>query len=305
MAMYYYTKENVNISALVCEINLEPVISGTLDYAYFDFPDDLQIYFMRDLYSNEHIALDTVVSGHTGEELSEEDYNTCYGQDVNVHIDEQEDVVDPQTGVSGTYLLMELLRISRDLYNEIDNILYIEDYKSLFGAGGYIEDLNAKPDTLLELTDTPAVYDNGKYLKSTASGVEWVVVSGTGVYGTEYNKNASESLSCTNSTNYKQKLRLSVSNLPAGIYRIGWYYELAFSSSCGAFKGKVELDDTTVLSDIVCKIAPIGKNYFRSESGFSNNNLSGSHTIDIDYCSSKNRKVAYIRRARIELWRIS
>lgn len=37
--------------------------------------------------------------------------------------------------------------------------------------------------TLLELTDTPAAYDSGKYLKSTISGTEWATVSGaSGAY---------------------------------------------------------------------------------------------------------------------------
>ena len=34
--------------------------------------------------------------------------------------------------------------------------------------------------TLVELIDTPSVYDNGKYLKSTTDGTEWATVSGTG-----------------------------------------------------------------------------------------------------------------------------
>jgi len=38
--------------------------------------------------------------------------------------------------------------------------------------------IDAKPDTLLELTDTPSSYDIGKYLKSTDSGAEWATVSG-------------------------------------------------------------------------------------------------------------------------------
>lgn len=31
-------------------------------------------------------------------------------------------------------------------------------------------------DTLLGLTDTPSVYDDGKYLKSTIAGAEWTTV---------------------------------------------------------------------------------------------------------------------------------
>lgn len=45
-------------------------------------------------------------------------------------------------------------------------------------SGSLQTDIDAKPDILLELTDTPAAYDNGKYLKSTTSGTEWITVSG-------------------------------------------------------------------------------------------------------------------------------
>ncbi len=39
---------------------------------------------------------------------------------------------------------------------------------------GYDECLEAGAyDTLIELTDTPAAYDDGKYLRSTAIGTEW------------------------------------------------------------------------------------------------------------------------------------
>ena len=41
-------------------------------------------------------------------------------------------------------------------------------------------EIDAKPDTLLELIDTPAAYNTGKYLKSTVSGTEWSTVSGSG-----------------------------------------------------------------------------------------------------------------------------
>ena len=45
-------------------------------------------------------------------------------------------------------------------------------------SGSLNTKISAKPDTLLELSDTPAVYDDNKYLKATTSGVEWATVSG-------------------------------------------------------------------------------------------------------------------------------
>ena len=45
-------------------------------------------------------------------------------------------------------------------------------------SGNLQTEIDAKPDTLLELTDTPSSYDSGKFLKSTAAGTEWATVSG-------------------------------------------------------------------------------------------------------------------------------
>jgi len=47
-------------------------------------------------------------------------------------------------------------------------------------SGQLQDDIDNKPDTLLELTDTPSVYDEGKFLKSTTSGTEWATISGSG-----------------------------------------------------------------------------------------------------------------------------
>lgn len=55
-------------------------------------------------------------------------------------------------------------------------------------SGSLSNEINLKPDTLLELQDTPSTYDDAKYLRSTTSGTEWVAVtfSGTSVYFDAY-----------------------------------------------------------------------------------------------------------------------
>jgi len=42
------------------------------------------------------------------------------------------------------------------------------------------------PTTFSGLTDTPNVYDNGKYIRSTASGTEWASITGLTIHGNEY-----------------------------------------------------------------------------------------------------------------------
>lgn len=61
-------------------------------------------------------------------------------------------------------------------------------------SGSLQQQVNAKPDsdhlhTLVSLTDTPAVYDNGKYLKSTDSGVIWATASGEGLFTEDVSNN--------------------------------------------------------------------------------------------------------------------
>ena len=50
---------------------------------------------------------------------------------------------------------------------------YVDDEIST--ASGVLQgQVDAKPDTFLELTDTPSTYNTGKYLRSTVVGTEWV-----------------------------------------------------------------------------------------------------------------------------------
>ena len=62
---------------------------------------------------------------------------------------------------------------------QLDNRYYTESEVDNI-SGSLQTNIDAKPDTLLELTDTPSSYDNEKYLRSTSSGTEWSTVSGGG-----------------------------------------------------------------------------------------------------------------------------
>lgn len=107
---------------------------------------------------------------------------TVSGTDLN--IDSSTLVIDSYTLVSGSLIPVQVYINSRDLYNEESNPLYTVSVQPILGTGGKIDTLqtniDAKPDTLLELTDTPSSYDDGLYLKSTTSGIEWATASGGG-----------------------------------------------------------------------------------------------------------------------------
>ena len=136
---------------------------------------------------------------------------------------------------------------------------------------------------------TKRYVDNITISGSTASGiVDWV-----------YDEDDTES--STTSTAWTEKLSIS-STVPSGDYIILWSYEWSHSDTSRFFDGRLQLDDTTNImghhesTSNTANWVPV--------SGFKRLQLSGSHTLDLDYRSSKKNKTAYIRRARLELWRI-
>jgi hypothetical protein len=111
--------------------------------------------------------------------------------------------------------------------------------------------------------------------------------------------------SSTNSSNPIRKLRLSITDLPAGTYRIGWYYEWANSTTNKDFIARVQLDDTTDLMEHTQESQESGTTQSQPACGFAYQDISeGNHDIDLDYWSDGN-STSYIKRARLEIWRVS
>lgn len=57
---------------------------------------------------------------------------------------------------------------------------FLSEAEALTLSGTLQVQIDAKPDNLLELDDTPDTYSDGLYLKATSSGVEWATASGGG-----------------------------------------------------------------------------------------------------------------------------
>ena len=117
----------------------------------------------------------TTEAGGSGTSLTDEQIQDIVGAMVQGNI---------ETGASLTYddALGKLdLAITQKLIDQSDT-------PSSYGTAGQVLKVNpnadglifgdesgaASPTTLLELTDTPSAYDNGKILESTASGTQWV-----------------------------------------------------------------------------------------------------------------------------------
>lgn len=124
-------------------------------------------------------------------------------------------------------------------------------------------------------------------------------------FGSELDNAASETESTTTSSTYQQKLRLTTGTLAtSAVYRVGWFYEWRMGSTNNKFDGQVQLDDTTTIHEISSE--PQDTANWHSESGFYY--VTGANAtvdIDLDYRSNAGGATAYIRKARLEYWRIS
>jgi len=138
------------------------------------------------------------------------------------------------------------------------------------------------------------------------SGSQWEPADQQGgVFGTELDYANDDTVSQTTSTSWQQKLRLSVTGLPAGTYRIAFYYNWQYSVAFRDFQGRVQLDDTTNLFLHQQEPKDPGTDQVYVESGFIHVALNGDHDIDIDYRASQAGDTAYIAFARLEIWRVS
>lgn len=127
------------------------------------------------------------------------------------------------------------------------------------------------------------------------------------VFGTQYQKAASEGESSTTLDSYQQKLRLTTPSLPAGDYHVQWYAEVVTSDASKGIITQVQQDDTTVLMESHADHnGTYAQGFWYSIAGHAVVTLTAaSHTFDFDYKSEFTPKTAYIRRVRLEIWRVS
>lgn len=115
----------------------------------------------------------------------------------------------------------------------------------------------------------------------------------------------SSDLSSTNSTSPQLKLRLDITDLIEGRYRIGWYYEWSHSMTSYDFRARIQLNDTTDLMEHSQEVFEKGTEQSIPTCGFAHVDISeGDYYIDLDYWTEI-KGTAYIKNARLEIWRVN
>lgn len=116
----------------------------------------------------------------------------------------------------------------------------------------------------------------------------------------------SDGVTSTDSTLYIQKVRLSFTPVSAGDYLLFWSTEFTTNDETRYIGLKIELNDTTVLNEIIVHIrGPEAKLDYDNLSGFSKVTLSAiAHTIDMDFNSELAGKFVNLRRSRLYIRRL-
>jgi len=149
-------------------------------------------------------------------------------------------------------------------------------------------------------------------LNFTGSAVRYVEEQSTGqaeiyiepIFGSWYGWSIDESESSTNSTSWVNKATYTSPTLPAGYYRVGYSFEWRRDDRGSDFQARVQIDDTDTIMEINTESKD--NNSWHLVGGFDIVYLDNdTHTVDLDYCGENSGNTSYIRRARIEFWRIS
>ena len=124
------------------------------------------------------------------------------------------------------------------------------------------------------------------------------------IFGSEFQEVSDESNDSTTSSTYQQKIRMTTSLLPTGKYRVGWFWEWNVSNSSADAEFRVQLNDTTDITNTVIE-SQDSVNYHPHSGFYYLDNVSGVQNIDIDYRINSGNGTITIRKARLEIWRIS
>jgi len=147
---------------------------------------------------------------------------------------------------------------------------------------------------------------SGVTVTDAGAGVADVTVSGGGIYGSEFQQASSDIESSTTSLTFQQKLRMTTSSLPSGTYRLAWYYEWKHTNTSHDFTGQVQINDIITIMEHNEEPQDSGSSQYHSHGGFYYHTGSGILNVDLDYARSNAAGgTSYIRRARIEIWRVS
>lgn len=123
------------------------------------------------------------------------------------------------------------------------------------------------------------------------------------IFGQNHQEDSSDGESTTTSGTFQQKLRMTTGALSSGTYRIGWFYEWG-KTALTDVAVQVQINDTITCCSPLEESVDAGSDQYFARGGHYYYTASGVLNIDLDY-RANGTGTARIRRARLEIWRVS
>lgn len=282
-----HTSEFITVSGVTFEVldANEDVGTGADQVAQGNHLHDDRYYTEAEI---DAFGFLTTVSGAAHNELTDLDYASSghTGFAPTVHTHTESDITD----------------LDKYTQTEVDNLVDTT-------SGTLQTQINDKPDTFLELDDTPSNYsgygDKFVAVKSSEDGLEFV--EGGDDDGDESYYVESNNQSQRTSSTWGQKVRLTFTPNSAGYYEITYSALISCSDTGVKIHTRAQVDDTTTKKEIVEELYNFkyADGAWHDRMGHWVSYLDATeHNIDLDYKTSESGKAAYIKEAVITARRI-
>jgi hypothetical protein len=95
------------------------------------------------------------------------------------------------------------------------------------------------------------------------------------------------------------------SGIEPGEYRVGWTFEWRQDRLNYDFSARIQIDDVIDIYDFT-NSPYVDVSYYASETGFFYQTAisGGTHYIDLDFATTDIKAASFIRKARLEFWRV-
>jgi hypothetical protein len=276
------------------------------------YSDDCDIFFESSLSGGEQSTLSGIVSAHYGESLlslSEAVAGENLGITKAVYISATDEVKLAKADSEDTLPCMGFTRetVSSGERAVVQTNDILGGFTGLTPAAEYYLSQTTAGEITTVKPSWGAIVSVGVAKNPTEMDVHLLRIPN--IFGNEYAYEESVEESSTTSTGWQEKLDINISNVPAGGYKILWSFEWSFSRTTGpgsSFGIHINWGAITLSETEMTPNQTYGDGAYYQSSGFGKADLSsGNHKIALNFHSGGSSSTTYIRRAKLEIWRVS